>query len=84
MLLQVSTRRSRPIDGPIAEEHLLGVRITAGVDAYRAITNDRPDTSTQSHDEVPAAPRPSAGSPFDHRVAGVCCQGVRDTRAPVR
>lgn len=84
MLPQVLTRHNRPIDGLIAEEHPLGVRITAGVDAYRAITNDRPDTSAQSHDEAPATSRPSAGSRFDPRVVGVFCQRVRDTGTPVR
>jgi response regulator RpfG family c-di-GMP phosphodiesterase len=84
MLSQVPTRRSRPIDGLIAEEHPLGVRFTAGVNAYRALTYDHPDTSVQSHDEVPAASRPSAGSQFDPRVVSVFCQRVPDTGTPVR
>ncbi len=52
----------------------LGARILAVVDAYSAITDDRPYKSARPHDDAVAELRRSAGTQFDPRVVEVFCR----------
>jgi HD-GYP domain-containing protein (c-di-GMP phosphodiesterase class II) len=61
-------------DGLRREEIPLGARILAVVDAYSAITDERPYKKAQSHEEAVAELRRGAGTRYDPRVVEVFCR----------
>ncbi len=61
-------------DGLTAERIPLGARILAVVDAYSAITDERPYKPARSHAEAVAELRKSAGTQFDLRVVEAFCR----------
>ncbi len=71
-------------DGLMGEEIPLGARILSVVDAYSAITDDRPYKHAQTHDEAVAELRRCAGTQFDPRVVDVFCRIVQETGTAVR
>lgn len=52
----------------------LGARILAVVDAYVAMTDDRPYRAARSHDDAVAELRRCAGTQFDPRIVAVFCK----------
>ena len=61
-------------DGLAAERIPLGARILAVVDAYSAITDERPYKPARSHTEAVAELRKSAGTQFDLKVVEAFCK----------
>jgi putative nucleotidyltransferase with HDIG domain len=61
-------------DGISGEEIPLGARILAVVDAYSAITDERPYKKAQSHEEAVAELRSGAGTRYDPRIVDVFCR----------
>jgi putative nucleotidyltransferase with HDIG domain len=61
-------------DGLSEERIPLGARILAVVDAYSAITDERPYKPARSHIEAVAELRRSAGTQFDLRVVEAFCK----------
>lgn len=70
-------------DGLLGEEIPLGARILAVVDAYSAITDDRPYKRAQTHTDAIAEIRRCARMQFDPRVVEVFCQILEQTGSPV-
>ena len=70
-------------DGLLGEEIPLGARILAVVDAYSAITDDRPYKRAQTHTDAVAEIRRCARTQFDPRVVEVFCQILEQTGSPV-
>ena len=68
-------------DGLRDEEIPLGARILAVVDAYSAITDDRPYKKARTHEDAIAELRRCAGAQFDPRVVEVFCRVVQRDRA---
>jgi putative nucleotidyltransferase with HDIG domain/PAS domain S-box-containing protein len=68
-------------DGLREEEIPLGARILAVVDAYSAITDDRPYKKARTHEDAVSELRRCAGVQFDTRVVDVFCQVVERDRA---
>jgi PAS domain S-box-containing protein len=62
------------------EEIPLGARILAVVDAYSAITDERPYKHARTHAEAMSELRRCAGTQFDPRVVDVFCQVVEGDR----
>ncbi len=58
----------------------LGARIMAVVDAYSAITDERPYKPARTHDEAVAELRRSAGTQFDPRVVDAFCRALERAR----
>jgi PAS domain S-box-containing protein/putative nucleotidyltransferase with HDIG domain len=54
----------------------LGCRILAVVDAYSAITDERPYKKAQSHSEAVTELRRCAGTQFDPRIVDAFCEAV--------
>jgi len=67
-------------DGIRGEDIPLGARILAVVDAYSAITDDRPYKKARSHDEAVAELHRGAGSRYDPRIVEIFCQTVSRPR----
>jgi PAS domain S-box-containing protein len=65
-------------DGLRGEEIPFGARILAVVDAYSAITDERPYKRARTHAEARAELCRCAGTQFDPRVVEVFCRIVRD------
>jgi len=63
-------------DGIRGEAIPLGARILAVVDAYSAITDDRPYRKARTHAEALAELRRCAGSQFDPQVVDIFCEVV--------
>jgi len=63
-------------DGLRGEEIPLGARILAVVDAYSAITENRPYKATRTHTEAVAEIRRCAVTQFDSRVVEIFCRIV--------
>ena len=61
-------------DGIAGERIPLGARILAVVDAYSAITDDRPYKAARSHDEAVVELRKSAGTQFDQKIVEAFCK----------
>ena len=61
-------------DGLAGERIPLGARILAVVDAYSAITDERPYKAARSHDEAVVELRKSAGTQFDPKVVEAFCK----------
>jgi putative nucleotidyltransferase with HDIG domain len=61
-------------DGLVAERIPLGGRILAVVDAYSAITDERPYKPARPHAEAVAELRRSAGTQFDLKVVEAFCR----------
>jgi len=61
-------------DGLAGERVPLGARILAVVDAYSAITDERPYKPARPHDEAVAELRKSAGTQFDLKVVEAFCK----------
>ncbi|HLW60812.1 MAG TPA: HD domain-containing phosphohydrolase [bacterium] len=68
-------------DGLREDEIPLGARILAVVDAYSAITDDRPYKKARTHEDAVSELRRCAGVQFDTRVVDVFCQVVERDRA---
>jgi PAS domain S-box-containing protein/putative nucleotidyltransferase with HDIG domain len=73
-------------DGLAEAEIPLGARILAVVDAYGAMTEDRPYRKARTHDAAVAELRRCAGTQFDPDVVDAFCRcanrSERDARAP--
>ena len=67
-------------DGLREEEIPLGARILAVVDAYSAITDDRPYKKARTHEDAVAELQRCAGVQFDPRVVEVFCRVVERAR----
>jgi HD-GYP domain-containing protein (c-di-GMP phosphodiesterase class II) len=65
-------------DGLGGEDIPLGARILAVVDAYGAITDERPYKRARSHAEATAELRRCAGTQFDPRVVDVFCRVLEE------
>ncbi len=63
-------------DGLRGEAIPLGARILAAVDAYSAITDDRPYKKARSHAEAMLELRRGAGTRYDPHIVEVFCQVV--------
>jgi len=63
-------------DGLKGEEIPLGARILAAVDAYVAMTEDRPYRTALSHEQAIEELRRQAGKQFDPRVVEVFCRVI--------
>ena len=71
-------------DGLLADRIPLGARILAVVDAYSAITDERPYKPARSREEAVAELRRSAGTQFDTRVVEAFCKMLEQSgNAPV-
>jgi putative nucleotidyltransferase with HDIG domain len=70
-------------DGLLGEEIPLGARILAVVDAYSAITDDRPYKRAQTPKDAIAEIRRCGRTQFDPRVVEVFCQILEQTGSPV-
>ncbi len=70
-------------DGLLGEEIPLGARILAVVDAYSAITDDRPYKRARTHNDAIAEIRRCARAQFDPDVVEVFCHVVEQTGSPV-
>jgi putative nucleotidyltransferase with HDIG domain len=64
-------------DGIRGEEIPVGARILAVVDAYSAITDDRPYKKARTHEEAMQELRRGAGTRYDPRIVDVFCQVAR-------
>jgi putative nucleotidyltransferase with HDIG domain len=64
-------------DGIRGEEIPVGARILAVVDAYSAITDDRPYKKARSHEEAMQELRRGAGTRYDPRIVDEFCQVAR-------
>ncbi len=58
----------------------LGARIMAVVDAYSAITDERPYKPARTHEDAVAELRRAAGTQFDPRVVDAFCRAVERAR----
>lgn len=68
-------------DGIRGEAIPLGARILAVVDAYSAITDERPYKKAQSHEEAVVELRRGAGTRYDPRVVAVFCRVFSHVKA---
>jgi len=70
-------------EGLRGEEIPLGARILAVVDAYVAMTEDRPYRKARTHEQAIEEVRRQAGKQFDPRVVEVFCQVVERVKGKV-
>jgi len=61
-------------DGIRGEAIPVGARVLAVVDAYSAITDDRPYKKARSHEEAMRELRRGAGTRYDPRIVEVFCE----------
>jgi putative nucleotidyltransferase with HDIG domain len=70
-------------DGLRGEAIPLGARILAAVDAYGAITDERPYKQARSHEDGIHELRRCAGQQFDPEIVDAFCRVLERTRAHV-